>query len=83
MNRILINLALASALAAVVAGCGGSEHDSSMATTAASTPVSSGADAYTQSVQAVLGLTSETTVPIATEGLPTTANDAGMPVAVY
>ena len=82
MNRILINLALASALA-LVGGCGGSEHDSSMVSSAPSTPASSGPDAYTQSVQAVLGLTSETTAPIVTEGLPTVANDVGLPVAVY
>jgi hypothetical protein len=65
---------------ALLAGCGGG-HSNDSAT--APTPTQPNADAFTQSVQALVATSSETAAPIDITGYAVVANEFGSPIAIY
>jgi hypothetical protein len=81
MNRVLKGVLLASVAAVISACSGGTGSGGSSMTGSATLPAA--ADAFTQSVQAVAANSSETDLPLATDGYVPVAADNADPVAVH
>jgi hypothetical protein len=76
MMNIKLRIAIGLAVTGLIAGCGGSGQSASGM---APPP---GADAFTQSVQAVVAVSSDTALPVSIEGIATTGSDNAPPVGL-
>ena len=76
----LMTGALLAGMATALGACSGGGAGGSAMTGAA--PLPSAADAFTQSVQAVAASSSDTALPIATDGYAPVAADSADPVAI-